>query len=409
MLKALLFAALLSTSIGQSIVITLLPALGRSAGLSELQVALILSSSSVVFVLGAYFWGDVGARWGRCRVLLIGMGGYTLGTLVFTGVFYLGLTGGLTGVSLLLTLLLARSLQSSIMSATPPSVLGLTVAISTPQTQVKDISRVTAANTLGQVLGPALAGALVVLGLLVPIYAVIALTLLTWILLVLKLPSHHLDRPTDTPMNSLLVSVNSSEIGTRSFFGNPGLFYVLTASMLFCAMAMIYQTLGFFFMDMFGKTPQQAAQVAGFAAMVTALVSFVVQFLLIQRLPFSGTQLLLLGLLSLVAGLLLLAFSSGVAMIYLAMTLIGLGMGLAYPTATATAVSSGNTRQQSQNTGLVSAAPALGFIVGPLLAATVYPLQPHYPFVLAAMLLAGLLAAHGWRQKPSKPLSAGKA
>ncbi|SFX25843.1 Predicted arabinose efflux permease, MFS family [Marinospirillum alkaliphilum DSM 21637] len=341
----------------------------------------------------------MGERWGRRRVLLIGMAGYSLGTLLFSSVFYLGLSGELMGIKLLLALLLARALQSSVMSATPPAVLGMTLAISAADQRVQNVSRVTAANTLGQVLGPTLGGVLVVFGLLAPLYAIITLTALAWCVLYWKLPQQVPAQPAPTQAQPVLPLNTTPLHSTNSLRGNPGLVYIITAAALFCAIAMVYQSLGFYFMDLLGKTPQQAAQSAGFAAMTTALVSFVVQFVLIQRLPLTRQQLLISGLTAWVMGLLLLAFANGEEVIYLAMALIGLGMGLSYPTATAAAASSGTQQQQSRNTGLVSAAPALGFILGPLLAALVYPLQPHYPFVSAALLLSGFLLLYGgWRK-----------
>lgn len=402
MLTGLLFSALLATSIGQSIVITLLPSLGRAAGLTEIQVALILSTSSLVFALGASIWSGVCLKLGRRKVLLIGMSGYTLGTLIFTFVFYLGFSGWLVGLPLVLALLLARSLQSSVMSATPPAVLGITLAISTPENRVGRISRVTSANTLGQVIGPAMGGLLAIFGLLVPLYTIILFTFLAWILMACKLPPES-QLQTDEDSKQKAQPDEPLSDGEKSFFANnPGLHYVVIAAALFCALAMVHQTLGFYFMDELGKTPQEAAQRVGFAAMTVALVSFVVQFILIQRLQLASWQLLIPGLIALTLGLVLLALVSSPQGIYLAMSLIGLGMGFSYPAATAGATTSGTAKQQNRNTGMVSAAPALGFIVGPLLAALVYQLEPHYPFVLASTIIASLLLIHCWRSLISR-------
>lgn len=400
MLTGLLFSALLATSIGQSIVITLLPSLGRAAGLTEIQVALILSVSSLVFALGASIWSGVSLKLGRRKVLLIGMGGYTLGTMIFTGIFYLGLSGWLVGLPLVIALMLARSLQSSVMSATPPAVLGITLAISTPENRVGRISRVTSANTLGQVIGPAMGGLLAIFGLLVPLYTIILFTFLAWLLMVYRLPpENQLQKEEASTQKAHPDSTQTSD--SKSFFANPGLHYVVIAAALFCALAMVHQTLGFYFMDELGKTPQEAAQRVGFAAMVVALVSFVVQFTLVQRLQLASWQLLILGLTALTLGLGLLALASSLQSIYLAMSLIGLGMGFSYPAATAGATTSGTAKQQNRNTGMVSAAPALGFIIGPLLAALVYQLQPHYPFLLASGIIASFLLIHCWRSLTS--------
>jgi len=88
----ILFFSLLATAMGQSVVFSLMPALGRESGLSELQIASILSFSALVFALGSTFWGKFSTKWGRRSTLIIGLSGYSIGTFVFASVFYLGIT-----------------------------------------------------------------------------------------------------------------------------------------------------------------------------------------------------------------------------------------------------------------------------------------------------------------------------
>ena len=85
------------TALGQTLVFTLLPSLGRATGLAEMQVGLIISCSSLVFALASPVWGTLSESLGRKRVLVIGLSGYSLGTLMFALVFDIGLHGGLAG------------------------------------------------------------------------------------------------------------------------------------------------------------------------------------------------------------------------------------------------------------------------------------------------------------------------
>ena len=76
----ILFCALLATAVGQSVFLTVLPSLGREAGLTEWQVAVMMSSSAFVFAIGANCWSRVTVKYGYKRLLMVGLSGYTLGT-----------------------------------------------------------------------------------------------------------------------------------------------------------------------------------------------------------------------------------------------------------------------------------------------------------------------------------------
>lgn len=382
----LLFFAMLATSIGQSVVIPLLPPLGREVGLSELQVGTILSVSSLVFAICTIFWGRASQRFGHKRILMTGLIGYTLGTLIFGGVFYLGLESILIGLPLFAALLISRALQSSIMSATPPTALAYSIAHSGEGNSMTAISRVTSASALGQVLGPALGGALAAFGLLVPLFSIAGFTFIALLLVLLKLPQ---DQPTTRcatktdPTSVTVVRLDWSKLR-----------YILIAATLFCALSMTHQTLGFFFMDTLLMTPVQAVQHTGAASMTIALVSVSIQFGFVQRSRHSYAMMLSMGLLLLMSGYGLLTLFHSEFAIYGAMILLGAGMGLGYPSSTAAATTGNDDSLTTRITGLVSAAPALGFIVGPPLAALLYRHQPDTPFAIAGALIAAALLIH---------------
>ncbi len=64
----ILFFSLLATAMGQSVVFALMPALGRESGLTELQIASIISFSALVFALGSTFWGKARNKMGVVRI-----------------------------------------------------------------------------------------------------------------------------------------------------------------------------------------------------------------------------------------------------------------------------------------------------------------------------------------------------
>ena len=69
--------------------------LGREVGMSELQISSIIAASSLVVFLASPHWGRLSDRWGRKRVMVIGLFGYACGNLLFASVFHLTLVGAL--------------------------------------------------------------------------------------------------------------------------------------------------------------------------------------------------------------------------------------------------------------------------------------------------------------------------
>lgn len=375
----ILFCALLATSIGQSVMLTTLPSMGREAGLSEFHIAVIMSSSAFIFAIGTSFWSRVAKRQGYRKLLMVGLAGYSVGTFAFASMWTLGYAGILSSTALFFALLITRSLQSSIMSASPPSAVGYAIRISSDHQRVGAISRVTSANNVGQLFGPVYAGALVSFGLVTPLYSVVVFTLLALALVWRKLPPIQASPPLPTHT-------------TQATFAKPAkgitLILVLSCASIFCAMAMMQQTLGFFFIDYYGKSPVQSAQQVGIAMMLSAATSLSVQILVVQKARFPADRLIQIALPLLCVAYLLMFIHQHIYTLYIAMLLMGLGMGMGYPSLAAAATSYCAPENQAKVTGYITATPAMGYILGPPIAAALYQGRIHAPFLAASVLLA---------------------
>ncbi|WP_412723471.1 MFS transporter [Alteromonas sp. D210916BOD_24] len=374
-----LFCALLATSIGQSVMLTTLPSLGRKAELSEFHIAAIMSSSALIFAIGTSIWSKIAKRVGFKRILMLGLTGYSIGTLVFASTWMTGFTGIITGSTLFLALLISRTLQSTIMSATPPAAVGYAVSISSIQTRVSAISKVTSASNVGQIIGPAYAGLLVSLGLLVPLYSIVLLTILAIILVHFKLP--------ELTTTTILSDSQRQQLEQSGYNKVPYVF-VVACVFVFTAMAMMQQSLGFFLMDFYHLSPVDAASKVGIAMMISAAASLIVQFTLVQKARIAKETMITLALPLLAIGYVCLYFQQSFAILYIAMTCMGIGMGMAYPALAAAATTYCTPSQLSLITGLITATTAMGYIVGPPAAAWLYQTDIALPFAVAAMLMA---------------------
>ncbi|MCG8671989.1 MAG: MFS transporter [Pseudomonadales bacterium] len=85
-----IFMAIMAVSMGQTVVFAILAPLGREAGLVELQIGGIITCSSITFSLFSPIWGRASDRLGRKAVMLIGLIGYTVGTVIFASTFFAG-------------------------------------------------------------------------------------------------------------------------------------------------------------------------------------------------------------------------------------------------------------------------------------------------------------------------------
>lgn len=375
----ILFCALLATSVGQSVMLTTLPSMGRQANLSEFHIATIMSSSALIFAIGTNVWSKVAKHAGFKRILMVGLAGYSVGTFAFASAWMAGFSGIIGGTNLFLALLISRSMQSTIMSATPPSAVGYAVAISSAQGRVSAISKVTSASNVGQIIGPAYAGLLVGVGLLGPLYSIVILTLMALTLVYLKLPIL-----APSAQQHAAQSVNTDNPSKTK---SPYIF-VGACVCVFCAMAMMQQTLGFFFIDFYNYTPVEAARQVGFAMMVSAAASLTAQFGWVQKGRVSKETMIMMALPLLGLAYLLLFLQASFFTLYVAMTLMGLGMGMAYPSLAAAATTYCTPSQQPSITGLITATTAMGYIVGPPLAALIYQYDIALPFATASALLA---------------------
>lgn len=386
----ILFAALLATATGQSIVISLLPSLGREAKLEEWQIAVMMSSSAFIFALGTNVWSRVAASKGFRRVLMLGLSGYTLGTLLFASVWWMGFGGGISVSTLFVVLLVSRSLQSSIMSATPPAAIGYTLRIAPLNARVQALGKVTSANHLGQVIGPSLVGLLVPLGMLTPLFMVAGGTLLALFWVARRLPEAPCVETTNTPQSTPSSSVDR--------LPQAAIFLVVASASLFCCLAMLQQSLGFYFMDVYGATPEQAARQLGVVMLISAIASLLTQLVFMQRTTGRAASLVMRSYLFLVTAYVMVWLHSSMSVLWMSAALLGIGMGIGYPSLTAAATSLCCTQQQAKVTGLMTATPAMGYVIGPPLGAWLYTVNNSHPFLAAVLLLSILAIAMLWKR-----------
>ncbi len=372
---ALLMAGLLTTAVGQSFIFAILPPLGREVQFSELQINSIIAFSALIFSVGSAWWGRLSDQLGRKPVMLIGLFGYAGGTVLFALSFQVGLNGWMSGGSLFALVMLVRCTQSVIMSATNPGTAAYAADRTDRLQRTRALARLSSASSLGLIAGPAIAGALAGFGLLFPLFFAAALALLAALAIAVALP------PDERIVRGSRDHKKLSPLDPRLRA------YLLCSFMVFTGFAGIQQTLGFRLQDMLALSGTATVQKTGLCLMISALCTFGMQMTVAQRFQGSPMILVRVGAGFMLAGAIAVALSSNLATTMVGMASMGAGLGLVVPAIAAAASLAVTNTEQGAAAGLVTAVPAAGFVLGPLLCGSLYSLSAVISGLAAAAIL----------------------
>jgi MFS family permease len=370
----ILITGLLANAIGQAFIFAILPPLGREVALSEVQTTSIISTSALVFTFCSPWWGRRSDQIGRKIVIVIGLTGYAVGTVIFAGVFALGMKGILSGWTLYFTALFFRCLQSSVMAATSPGVTAYAADHSSRAFRTQTLARLGTANSLGVIIGPVLAGLLAGLGLLFPLYVAALFTLIAVFTVWKYLPEGEFS------------GVARKRAPRLSFLDSRLRVYLLSAIGTFTGFSAIQQTLGFRIQDSLSLSGVETAQYTGAALMVSAFFTLALQLSIAQRYAGPALNLVKMGLVCNLIAASFVASAQGLTGLIIGMAFMGAGLGLIGPAIAAGASLAVSRDEQGGAAGLITACPAAGFVIGPILGGALYQLNAAYPPIFAGII-----------------------
>jgi MFS family permease len=371
--RAILLTALVAVGFGFTVLFAILGPLGREVGMSELQISSIIATSSLVVFLASPRWGRLSDRWGRKRVMVLGLFGYAVGNLLFATVFHATMIGLLLPVAGYLLLMLTRVMHASVMSAIMPSSSAYMADITSVSTRTKGMGAVGAANNFGSILGPALGGMLAGITLLTPLWVASGVALTTALFVIFLLP----DIPKSQPPVGQSESTKAKKL---SYFDPRILPYIIVGALMFMGMALVQQTLAFRFQDVLGLTAVETAQTFGLAMRCSAAASLASQIGLMQRINLTPFQWLRIALPVLAVAFACLAVADTQGLMMFAMVLQGAAMGVAGPAFSAGASLAVEPHEQGAVAGLAGSCGPLGFTLGPLLGGFFYQISPDLPY-----------------------------
>ena len=368
------------------IIIPILPAYLESinqGGMAAGLMIAIFAGAQLIFSPIAGKWTD---QYGRRKMIIYGLIGLTLSMFVFYAfdniwVLYASRVIGGIGAALLI-----------------PAIFAYVADITTFEQRAKGNSLVSAAMSLGIVVGPGIGGFFADFGLKMPflISAIVSLFAVLFSVLVLK---ESMTEQASTETNAHFDDESMMRKMARSVKMPFFIPLVITLVMSFGLMA--YESvIGLFVNDQFGATPQQIALMIT----STGIVSVIVQLFIVDRLVGrygEGTVLtIFIGVTA--VGFLLSLFASSYELFFGITLLIFLATSILRPVLN-TLISKLAGNEQGFAMGMNNMYMSIGNVLGPTLAGILYDVQIIYPFILGLGLLVITLAiAFIWQKRTFK-------
>lgn len=384
---AALFLVTLMAVIGNTGLISVMPAVGREIGIPDFLIATIFSLSAGLWALTSPYWARLSDRHGRKPFVLLGMMGFGVSMALCGLVVHAGLHQLAPPLAIFTAFFLIRSSYGIFGSASAGATQAYIADHSEGGTRVRLLTANAGAVNLGTILGPAIAPFLVFAPLLLagPMFVFAGVGLVTFAAALLVIPR---DRP----------------VGARGADGSPGVRlrdvwrdaairpHLVYSFVIASAQAINTYTLGFLVIDRLGRSPAEAQGSIGLAMAVGAAAGLLAQWGLVAAVKMQPRAMLRWGALGAVLGNLLIAVGSGFTSLLLAFSLASFGYGLARPGSAAGASLAASPAMQGAVAGAISSIAGASIAVPPVLAVALYAYSPSAPFWVVAAISAALLA-----------------
>ena len=303
--------------------------------------------------------------------------GYALGYCLLAITIQLGLTGRLNPWALFFLLLAVRLSYPLLAAAAQPAATAYIADVTDRISRARGMALIGIAAGVGTVLGPLVGGLLVARGPAFPLYVAALLTasgaLLTFSML--REPSRQPSGPSPA----------------RLMFSDSRIFPYLAGYCLIILVLTGIQTITAFYVeDLFNLSGPESvigATSLAFLTMGGAMIFF--QAVVLQACKIAPKVLLRTGFLLFGLALVVLSFAGNLAMLNVAYGGIGLSFSMIMSGLNAAASLSVEDHQQGAVAGLLSAAPILGMVLGPIIATVLYGIDLNWPLWFGAVIAIG--------------------
>lgn len=368
-----LFVLFLTTFLdllGFGIIIPILPTYAEHLGASDAQVGFIAAIYALMNFAFSPFWGRMSDRHGRRPIILV--------SIIITAMAYLVFAN----TTSILLLVISR-VFSGIGSANIGAAQAYIGDVTEPKKRAKSMGMIGAAFGLGFVFGPPIGGFLKAdFGIEVLGYTAAALSGFNFIVAYFFLPESlkekNRERKRSNVISSILTQLKRTNIN-QLFYIN--LIFITAFSMMQVTAVLLWSDKSFL-------TEKQI----GFVFMFIGVSSALVQGLLVERIAkrFGETEMLVIGLILLMAGLFAIPFLQDDLFIpyeLISLALIALANGFLNPALMSLVTRVADPSELGHLTGVFQSFGSLGRIIGPSIGGILYGLSFYLPYVSGAGLL----------------------
>lgn len=376
--------ALVVVTLGFGMVIPIFPFYIERMGAGGSELGLLVATAAFMELLLGPMWGSVSDRAGRRPILMLGMLGYGLSSLLF-------------GLSTQLWMLFAsRALSGVLSSATLSTAMAYIGDSTSEEDRGGGMGILGAAMGLGLILGPGFGGWLAAVSLPTPFFAAAGLSLVSLLLILFLLPES-LPAEARQQADGKVKTVQFGELW-RALFSPIGilLFMVFLASF---GLANFEAVFGLYALEKFEYGPERVGMILTVVGLVST-IGKIFTGTLTRR--WGDAPIIKVSLLTGSVGFLVLLLANTYPTILLATGFFILSKTFLRP-AVLSLTSKQATVGQGVAMGLSNSFMSLGRIVGPIWAGFVFDMNFNYPYLSGSVILfVGFLISLIWVSQERK-------
>lgn len=361
---AIIFGVSMATAMGNTGLISVLPAIGRSIGIPDPMVAAIFSLSALLWAFSSPWWARASDRYGRKPLMLVGLAGFMVSMAVCGVVVSAGLRHLAGPMVIFVLFLLARALFGLFGAASNPATQAYVAERTPPEQRTQSMSSLAGAFGLGTVVGPFLAPLFIypVLGLAGPLFSFALIAGAMLIVVMRYLPEGRIDPEAARPRRPVVGGAPKETPMWRDPRITPFLIYGFIVAVCQTAQA---QTLGFLIIDKLKLSPTQAQGFIAIAMMFGAVAGLLAQWGIIRMFEMTPRQLLRWGVAVAALGNVMVAFAPDYWAVVAGYAISSLGFGFARPGFTAGSSLAVDIGEQARVAGAIAAVNGVNVIFAP--------------------------------------------
>ncbi len=363
---------------GFGLILPLLPFWAQRLGANPVGVGLILTVYALAQFIFTPLLGRLSDHYGRKPV-------------IFASLLIESASLALSAIAWSFPILLLARFIGGLGASNIGSAQAVVSDTTAPLDRARGMGLIGASIGLGFVIGPALGGVLAPLGPAIPFWAATGVAVLNALLVLFFLPEtlnrEAVKAKSEHARGGLLVSVTGVlryPVVTRLILIN------LIFTIAFTAMEAIFPL---FTQHTFGWGASQNGYIFTYVGFIIVIMQGGLVGQLVKH--WKEQAIMIAGLVMLAAGLILLAFSAQLALLFIALGILSAGDGAVTPLVSTLLSFASPAEAQGETLGLAQGVAGLGRIVGPVAAGSAYAIGgPATPFIVGGILvlLAAMLA-----------------